>query len=285
MTLAPTGDLVAAAHAERRAVCAFNVITIEHAEAIVAGAERAGVPVVLQISHNAVRFHGGQLRPIALATVALAEAAAVAVGVHLDHAEDAGLFAPAAAAGCSSVMFDPGPVPYADNVAATRAAREAAHRHGLWLEAELGFVGGKDGTPLSAHGADVRTNPGEARRFVGETGVDALAVAVGSSHAMTTQSARLDPELITRLHTEVPVPLVLHGSSGVPEDELRAAVACGISKVNIGTALNVAFTGAVRSALAADPAAVDPRGYLRDARAAIADRVAALAGAISGRDA
>jgi fructose-bisphosphate aldolase class II len=285
VTGAPTGELVATAHAEGRAVCAFNVITLEHAEAIVAGAERARVPVVLQISHNAMRFHHGQLRPLALATVALAEAATVAVGVHLDHAEDAELFAPAAAAGCSSVMFDPGPVPYADNVDATRAARATAHGLGLWLEAELGFVGGKDGTPLPAHGPGVRTDPDEALRFVGETGVDALAVAVGSSHAMAAQTAHLDTGLITRLRAAVAVPLVLHGSSGVPAHELRAAVACGISKINIGTALNAAFTSAVRRALAAEPAAVDPRGYLRDARAAIADRVAALAGAVAGRDA
>ena len=274
MTLARTGDLVAAAHGARRAVCAFNVITIEHAEAIVAGAERAAAPVVLQISHNAVRFHGGRLRPIALATVALAAAAGVDVGVHLDHAEDVDLFPGAADAGCSSVMFDPGPVPYQANVAATRAARAAAHELGLWLEAELGFVGGKPDAPMSAHAADVRTDPDEAQRFVAETGVDALAVAVGSSHAMTTRTARLDTDLVKRLRHAVPVPLVLHGSSGVPDDELRAVIAAGIAKVNVGTALNVAFTAAVRAALAADPGLVDPRRYLQQARAAVADQVA-----------
>jgi fructose-bisphosphate aldolase class II len=277
VTLVRTGELVAAAHAERRAVCAFNVITIEHAEAIVDGAARAGLPVVLQFSHNAVRFHHGQVRPLALATAAIADAAAVEVGVHLDHAEDTALFAPAAQAGATSAMFDPGAVPYVDNVAATRAAREAAHGLGLWLEAELGFVGGKAAAPLSAHGRGVRTDPDEARRFVADTGVDALAVAVGSSHAMTSRTARLDIDLVARLRAAVPVPLVLHGSSGVPEDELRAAIRAGISKVNIGTALNVAFTSAVRDALAADPEGVDPRGYLHAARSAMADRVAALA--------
>jgi fructose-bisphosphate aldolase class II len=283
VTVARTGELVAAAHAARGAVCAFNLITIEHAEAIVAGADRAGVPVVLQISHNAVRFHDGRLRPIALAAAALAEAADVEVGLHLDHAEDVDLFAVAAAAGCSSVMFDPGPVPYEVNVETTSAARGVAHAHRLWLEAELGFVGGKGNTPLSAHGAQVRTDPDEAEQFVADTGVDALAVAVGSSHAMTERTARLDTQLIARLRAAVPVPLVLHGSSGVPENELVAAVAAGISKVNVGTALNVAFTAAVRGALAADPGVVDPRGYLREARSAVAERVAALAGAVAGR--
>jgi fructose-bisphosphate aldolase class II len=125
----------------------------------------------------------------------------------------------------------------------------------------------------SAHAAGVRTDPDEAAAFVAATGVDALAVAVGSSHAMTTPTASLDVELIARLRSAVPVPLVLHGSSGVPDGELRAAVAAGIAKVNVGTALGKAMTAAVRSSLA-DPALVDPRKYLGPARAAMTDAVA-----------
>jgi fructose-bisphosphate aldolase class II len=149
------------------------------------------------------------------------------------------------------------------------------------LEAELGHVGGKAGAAVSAHTAGVRTDPGEASAFVADTGVDALAVAVGSSHAMTSRTARLDHELIATLHDTVPVPLVLHGSSGVPDDELRAAVAAGITKINVGTALNVAFTDAVRTALA-DGAGTDPRSYLAPARAAMATVVADLLGVVSG---
>jgi fructose-bisphosphate aldolase class II len=122
----------------------------------------------------------------------------------------------------------------------------------------------------------VRTNAVEARDFVAATGVDALAVAVGSSHAMTTRSARLDAELIARLRAAVPVPLVLHGSSGVPDDELRAAIAAGITKVNVGTALNIAYTEALREELAADEAVVDPRRYLAPVRDAVTATVAAL---------
>jgi fructose-bisphosphate aldolase class II len=148
----------------------------------------------------------------------------------------------------------------------------------LYVEAELGAVGGKGG----AHTPGVRTDPGEAASFVGATGVDALAVAVGSSHAMLDRTAALDLALIEQLAAAVSVPLVLHGSSGVPDDVLRTAVRAGIVKVNIGTILNVAFTAAVRGALQDDPALVDPRKYLAPARAAVADTVAHLAAVVSG---
>jgi fructose-bisphosphate aldolase class II len=111
----------------------------------------------------------------------------------------------------------------------------------------------------------VRTDPAEAARFAADTGVDSLAVAVGSSHAMTAQTARLDHDLIGLIRAEVAVPLVLHGSSGVPDDELALAVTSGMVKINLGTILNIAFTGAVRSALAS-PEVVDPRTYLTPAR-------------------
>lgn len=269
MPLVPTGELVAAGR-----IGAFNVITMEHAEAIVAGARAAGRPVILQISENAVRFHGGRLAPIAAAARAVAEEAAVDVALHLDHVVSAELLRQAPAHGFGSVMVDASRLPYADNVATTREAAEFAHDHGLWVEAELGTVGGKDGEPpVDPHAPGSRTDPAEAASYVARTGVDALAVAVGSSHAMTTRDAALDHELIAALRAAVPVPLVLHGSSGVPDEELRRAVAGGIAKVNIGTALNIAFTGAVREFLAADARAVDPRRYLAPARDAMAATV------------
>lgn len=274
MPLAATAELVAAARAAGTAVLAFNVITLEHAQAIAAGAAAAGRPAILQISQNAVRYHAGVL-PIATVTAEVARLCSVPLGLHLDHVEDVTLLRQAVDAGFSSAMFDAGALPYDRNVAATRAAADWAHERGLWLEAELGHVGGKPGAPASAHLAGVRTDPQEAARYVAETGVDALAVAVGSSHTMTTRTAALDQELIVALREAVPVPLVLHGSSGVPFDELRAGVRNGIVKVNVGTALNVAFTGAVRTALAADNS-VDPRRYLSAGREAMTAAVAEL---------
>ena len=272
MALVPTRQVVDDARLRGGGAAAFNVITLEHAEASVTGAEAAGRAVILQVSENAVRFHHGRLRPISAGAGAVAEGAGVPVALHLDHVEDRDLLHEAAAAGFSSAMFDASRLPYDDNVAATAAAAAWAHEAGLWLEAELGEVGGKDG----AHAPGVRTDPAEAARYVEQTGVDALAVAVGSSHAMTTRTAQLDLDLIGALRDAVPVPLVLHGSSGVPDDELARAVGQGIVKVNVGTILNVAFTGAVRSHLEGDARVVDPRKYLAPAReemAAVVSRI------------
>lgn len=283
MPLVPTGELVAEARAAGLGVPAFNVITLEHVEAVIEGAERADVPVILQISENAVAYHGGRLAPLAAAACAAARAAAVPAALHLDHVKDGELLRQAAANGFGSVMFDGAHLPYEENLTATRAAAQWAHANGLWIEAELGEVGGKDGAaPLDAHAAGARTDPDEARAFVAASGVDALAVAVGSSHAMTSRTAVLDHALLALLRESAGVPLVLHGSSGVPEHELRAAVGGGITKVNVGTALNIAMTRAVRARLAAEPEVVDVRRYLRDGRAAVAEVVAELAGTVRG---
>jgi fructose-bisphosphate aldolase class II len=273
MTIARTADLVADARSAGRAVAAINVITLEHAEAIAHAAGELGTPVIMQISENAVRYHGGDLTPLALAVHAIADRAGAPVALHLDHVVSSTLFEDGLRSVFSSIMFDAGAMPYADNVAHTAHAVRDAHAAGLWLEAELGYVGGKPDAPRSAHLAGVRTDPDEAGRYVHDTGVDALAVAVGSSHAMTERTAKLDSALIATLAGRLDVPLVLHGSSGVPPDELRTAVAAGIAKVNVGTALNVAMTAAVRAALTADPALVDPRRYLTTGRTAMADAV------------
>jgi fructose-bisphosphate aldolase class II len=273
MPLARTAALVDGARSRGIGVAAFNVITLEHAEGIIAGAERAGEPVILQVSENTVKFHGNRVAPLAAALAALAGEAAVPVGLHLDHVESAALWQDASRSGFSSVMVDAGALSYDRNVAITAEATHRLHGDGLVVEAELGYVGGKSTQVSSAHAPGVRTDPQQAADFVAATRVDALAVAVGSSHAMTDQTATLDLDLIAALRDALSIPLVLHGSSGVPDDTLRAAVRAGIVKVNIGTALNVAYTGGLRAALADG---VDPRKPLRAARDAVADVVSHL---------
>ncbi|WEH19968.1 class II fructose-bisphosphate aldolase [Streptomyces sp. VNUA24] len=281
MPLTTTAALITGAAAAHAAVASFNVITLEHVEAVLAGAENAAAPVVLQVSENAVGFHDGDPLPLARAASAAAERAAVPVALHLDHVRSDDLLSRAADAGFSSVMYDASHLPYLDNLAATHAAVRWAHAQGLWIEAELGQVGGKNGErPLDAHAPGARTDPEEARAFVADSGVDALAVAIGSAHAMTTRTAALDHALLRRLAGALDVPLVLHGSSGVPDDELRRAVAGGIAKVNIGTALNIALTGAIREFLDAGPDVVDPRRYLAAGRSAMADTVTRLIGVL-----
>ncbi|MFF1634380.1 ketose-bisphosphate aldolase [Leifsonia sp. NPDC058248] len=271
MPLVPTADLLHAAVARRTGVGAFNVIHLETAEALVAAAEDAALPVILQISQNCVAYHGG-LEPIALATLAVAAGSQAHVAVHLDHAEDEELTRQAIDLGFGSVMFDGAALDYERNVEATVRVVEYAHANDVFVEAELGEIGGKDG----AHAPGVRTDPEEARRFVDETGVDALAVAVGSSHAMTERTAALDLDLVARLHAAVPVPLVLHGSSGASDETIVSAIRSGITKVNVSTHLNGFFTDAVRRYLSEHPEVVDSRRYVREGRSAVAAEAARL---------
>jgi fructose-bisphosphate aldolase, class II len=271
MPVVGLGAIVAPAAAAGRGVGAFNVIGIEHAEAIVAGAEAAGTPVVLAISENCVAYHGA-LAPIGRAALAVAAAASVPVAVHLDHATGEELVVQAAELGFGSAMYDASTLPYQANVRATAKVAAWCHERGLWLEAEIGEIGGKDGV----HAPGARTKPGEAAGYAAATGVDALAVAVGSSHAMLTRDARLDLELVARIHAAVRVPLVLHGSSGVPDDQLAAAVRAGLTKINIATQLNKVFTAAIRAYLAGNAEVVDPRRYTRAGREAVAREVTRL---------
>jgi len=275
MPLAAMGEIIGPARAAGRGVGAFNVIGIEHAEAIVAGAEAAAAPVVLQISENCAAYHG-VLEPIARACLAVACSAAVPVAVHLDHASDAALVRAAVRLGLGSVMYDASRLPYLANVRATADVTRWCHERDAWVEAELGEIGGKNGV----HSPLARTDPDEAAGFVAATGVDALAVAVGSSHAMLTRDAVLDLGLIARIRCAVSVPLVLHGSSGVPDRDLAAAIRAGMTKINIATQLNKIFTAAVRHFLSAEPAVVDPRRYGSAGRDAIASEVARLLGVI-----
>ncbi|MCQ2000326.1 class II fructose-bisphosphate aldolase [Arthrobacter zhaoxinii] len=268
MPLVPTGDLVEQARLAGRAVAAFNVITLEHAEGIALGAERAGLPVILQLSENAVRFHGSP-HAIAAASAAVARNSTSDISLHLDHITDMSLLQMAPELDVSSVMYDGSDFGYAENVRHTREAADWGRARGIWIEAELGKVGGKDG----AHAPGVRTDPEEALQFVDATGVAALAVAVGSSHAMTSKSASLDHALIRELSSTLPVPLVLHGSSGVPDGELTLAAQAGMVKINVGTALNIAYTSATRRFLDENPSIVDPRKYIAPSRDAVADTV------------
>ena len=271
MTLVSARELVTDAATRGTGIGAFNVIHLETAEGLVRASAESGLPVILQISQNCADYHGG-LEPIALATLAIARRAETPVAVHLDHAERPELVDEAIALGFGSVMFDGGALPYDENVAITAAVAARAHAAGVYIEGELGEVGGKDG----AHAPGVRTDPDEARAFVAATGIDALAVAVGSSHAMTDRTASLDLDLIARLREALPVPLVLHGSSGVADAVIADAVRAGMTKINVSTHLNGFFTRAIRSTLDGDQKLVDSRKYLTPARGALAGEAARM---------
>ncbi|MGG5172083.1 class II fructose-bisphosphate aldolase [Pseudarthrobacter sp. J1738] len=277
MTLVNTRELMDQAAAAGVGQGAFNVIHLETIEGLVSGAEQAGLPVILQISENCAKYHGG-IEPLAAATLAIARQSTAPVAVHLDHAEDEQLALQAVDLGFGSIMYDGAHLEYSENVAATQRVVKYAHAAGVYVEAELGKVGGKDG----AHAPGVLTDPDEAVSFVAATGVDALAVAVGSSHAMTERSAALNLERIAALKAALDVPLVLHGSSGVSDANIVAAIAAGMTKINVSTHFNGFFTRAVREYLDANPTVVDSRKYLSAGRRALVPEVARLLALFAG---
>ncbi len=256
---------------KNRAVLAVNVILMEHAESYLKAAEEMQIPLIMQISENAIKYHGS-LKPIFLATQAIANGSQTPICVHLDHIEDINLIKEGLDLGCKSIMYDGSKLDYSENVKISSQIAELVHSYRGSLEVELGEIGGKDGV----HAPGARTNPLEAKKFVEDTNADLLAVAVGSSHAMNTRDAKLNFELIKEISHEVPVPLVLHGSSGVSDEDLLEAVKSGISKVNIATHLNKVFTNQIRNQLSGDPKLSDPRKYLIPAKEVVKEEVKRL---------
>lgn len=258
---------------------AFNVVLLEHGEAQVAAAEAVELPIILQLSQNAVKYHRGWLGPIGAAVLELAKHAKVPAVAHLDHAEDIDLCKAAVELGFNSIMYDGSKLPDEENRKTTAEITKWCHDRGVSVEAELGEVGGKNGV----HDPSARTKPEDAAKFVEDTGVDLLAVAVGSSHAMTSRDASLDNELIAAIKAAVPVPLVLHGSSGVSDEGMRAAIQAGMTKINVSTHLNVIYTAKVREDLAAGPDLVDPRKYSSNGNAALQAEVERLLNWYAGK--
>lgn len=262
---------------QKGAVGAFNVILIEHAEALAEAAEISNTGAILQISENCVAYHGA-LKPISVATKAIIEASKVPLSLHLDHAEEIELVREALDLGFDSVMYDGSKLPYRENVKSSKKVAELCRTYRATIEVELGEVGGKDGV----HAPGARTNPSEAKNFVDETGVDLLAVAVGTSHGQLTRKAELDFDLIEDLAKTVKIPLVLHGSSGVSDESLQRAVMAGMRKVNIATHLNHVFTDEIREFLNQDLKTVDPRKYMKQARKAVTVETARLINLLKG---
>lgn len=263
MTLTSGRDVLRAARAGGYAVPAFNVFNLELLQAAYRAAEAERAPVIVQVSPRSVAYAG--LKPLARLAQALAEPVSVPVVLHLDHGPGPAECRDALAAGFTSVMYDGADLPYAENVRHTRQVVEAAHAVGAAAEAELGQVGHAS----HEHLPTALTDPEEAGRFAAETGVDALAVAIGTVHGMTETGAVLDVDRIADLARRVNAALVMHGSSGVDDETLRRAVAAGIRKVNLSTALQRVFMETLRRSADAPGHETDVRAVLEDARDAV----------------
>ncbi|MDD4769169.1 MAG: class II fructose-1,6-bisphosphate aldolase [Eubacteriales bacterium] len=267
MALVPMSLLLKQAQKGGYAVGAFNANNLEIVQGIVEAANELESPVILQASQGAIKYAG--LDYIATIVKTASEKVKVPVALHLDHGTSFEQAVQCIRAGFSAVMFDGSKHSFEDNIANTVAVVRVAKPAGVSVEAELGKIGGtEDDISVSDRDA-MMTVPEEAQEFIERTGIDALAVAIGTAHGPYKGEPRLDFARLQKIRDLVNVPLVLHGASGVPEDAIQKAISIGICKINIDTDLRQAFTAAIKQVLAEKPGEIDPRKLLGPGREAL----------------
>lgn len=228
------------------AVGAFNVHNMEYTQGVISAAEAEKAPVILMIGAPMIKYFG--LGWMAAIGRYAAESASIPVALHLDHSRDFELIKRAIGCGFSSVMIDGSGLSFDDNVEVTKEVVEFASKAGVSVEGELGAIGGKEDNVETLAGK--LTDPEEAREFVLATGVDALAVAIGNCHGLYKGEPNLDLERLASIERAAKCPLVLHGGSDLPDDQVQEAIRHGIRKVNVATELKIAFRHGVEEALA-----------------------------------
>ena len=269
MAFVTTHEMLGKAQAGGYAVGAFNAENLEMVQAIIAAAEAEKAPVIIQTTPGTLKYAGPECFGGLVSR--LARDAKVPVALHLDHGNSYELAEKCAGEGYTSLMIDGSKLPYEENIALTRSVVEMAGS--LPVEAELGTVGGKeDGMESKPR----YTDPEQAADFVSRTHITSFAVAIGTAHGVYKGEPKLDLDRLSAVRGRVAVPLVLHGTSGVPEDQVRACIARGICKVNYATELRQVFTAAVRRALEELPDAYDPKKYLAEGRKAVQARAREL---------
>jgi len=296
MALVTNNDLMVPARRDGYAVGAFNTSNLEITAAVFQAAAEKRSPVILATSQSAIAYAGYD--NIRCLVDNLSREADIPASLHLDHGTDMDIIKGCIEHGWTSLMIDGSHHPFDENVAVTKAVVEMAHPHGISVEAELGRLEGiEDEIQVDSRDASM-TDPEDAARFVELTGVDSLAVAIGTSHGAYKfkGDARLDIARLEKIAALVSIPLVLHGASavppqvlelaqrygadlpgakGVPAESIRASIPHGVAKVNIDTDLRLAFTGHVRQLLAESPKVFDPRKILGAARDGMAEVIKA----------
>ena len=267
-------EMLLRAKAGKYAVGAFNFENMEMALAIVSAAEECRAPVILQTTPSTVKYASPEMyRAIAYAA---AESVSVPVTCHLDHGDSEALCRRCAGAGYSSVMIDGSKEDFGGNIALVSRVTDFCHAAGIPVEAELGKVGGKE-DDLIAEG-DIYTDPTAASEFVMRTGIDSLAVAIGTAHGVYKGTPVLDVDRLCAISARLAkdgrdLPLVLHGASGLTDAAVKECVSRGICKVNFATELRQAYTAAVRTLLDADREVFDPKKFGKPAMAAVKEQV------------
>lgn len=258
MALVTSKELMLDAQKNHYAIGAFNVENMEMVQAVITAAEALRSPVILQTTPGTLKYAPPELFYANVA--AAAKAASVPVVMHLDHGSSFDLALRAFRAGYTSIMIDGSQKAFEENIALTKAVVDACHAGSVPVEAELGKVGGKE-DDLDGGAGNGYTVPEEAAEFVARTGVDFLAVAIGTAHGVYKGIPKLDVERISRIAELVSLPLVLHGTSGVPDETVKECIARGMCKVNYATDLRIAFTEGVKEYLQKDPKVYDPKKY------------------------
>ena len=269
MPLTTTDYMLLRARENSYAVAAFNCENMEMIQAVISAGEEMNAPVIIQTTPSTIRYATTDL--FAANAIAAAKKSKIPFAVHLDHGDSFELAEEALRSGYTSIMMDGSHFPLDKNIAFTKRAAELCKSAGIPIEGELGRVGGKEDDLVS--GGCEYTDPDEAVRFVAETGINSLAVGIGTSHGIYKTTPVLKPELISILKEKLSVPLVMHGASGIADDVIRDCIDRGISKVNYATELRVAYTKAVREYLIANPDCLDPKKYGDAARKAVKELV------------
>lgn len=270
MALVTSKELLLDAQKNGYAVGAFNVENMEMVQAVVAAAEELHAPVILQTTPGTLKYADEEYFFANVRTAAMR--AGVPVVMHLDHGDSFELAMRAFRAGYTSIMIDGSKLPFEENIAVSRSVADACHAAGVPVEAELGKVGGKE-DDLVVTGESPYTDPQEAAEFVQRTGVDSLAVGIGTAHGFYKGEPKVDLDRLGEIRAAVGLPLVLHGTSGVPDETVAEAVKRGICKVNYATELRVAFSEGVKAVMAADPDVYDPKKYNRAGRERVRELV------------
>ena len=258
MGLVNTKKMLQDAQKGMYAVGAFNVENMEMAQAIIAAAEELKSPVILQTTPSTIKY----ATPLIFASMvsAVAESATVPVAIHLDHGNSYELAVQCMDDGYKSVMIDGSHESYEDNIAVTQKVVEEAQKRDISVEAELGKIGGKE-DDLDGGEGDGYTDPKMALDYVTRTGIDSLAVAIGTAHGFYKSKPKLDKDRLVAIRELVDIPLVLHGASGLVEQDMRDCVERGINKINFATELRFAFTKGVNEYMAKDKDVFDPKKY------------------------
>lgn len=261
MPLTTTVSMLRKAQEQGFAVGAFNVENMEMAQAIISAAEELRAPVILQTTPSTVRYAGTGM--YAAMVAALAQEASVPVAMHLDHGDSFALCAQALRSGYTSVMIDGSKLPLEENTALTYKVSEMCAAVGVPVEGEIGRVGGKEDDLESDGGYTI---PEEAVRFEKESGLFSMAVGVGTAHGFYKEKPQLNKELITTLRGMLQAPMVLHGASGLSDEDVKDCIRRGICKVNFATELRAAYTEGAKAVLAENPKTFDPKAYGKEAR-------------------